>query len=451
MDGVAEMIPEIQVEATFPDGTKLVTVHQPICMSLPMTTCVRTHDARRHRSKLSRSLRCRAGPPCRKRLAAAHLPEGHGLANPHWHAKDMFGLALRLASHGCRAACGLAAAASEAPLHDSRRTADRRRRALVLNPGRPTLTLVVENSGDRPIQVGSHYHFAETNGGAALRPRGRARHAAEHRLAAPRCASSPASSARSNSWPTPATARSGASAASCKEPALSLATSCDATLAPPPGPLIGHASPDAPTPRCTAPRWATACAWPTRAGHRGGEGLHPGRRRLRRRGEVRRRQDHPRRHGPGPARQRPGPRTRPATASITNALIIDHWGIVKADIGIKGSRISAIGKAGNPDVQPGVDIVIGPGTEIIAGEGMIVTAGGIDSTSTSSARSRSRRRWHSRRDHHARRRHRPGHRHLRHHLHAGAREHRRMLQAAEAFPMNLGFLGKGNASRAPRR
>ncbi len=64
---------------------------------------------------------------------------------------------------------------------------------------------------------------------------------------------------------------------------------------------------------------------------------------------------------------------------ITNALIVDHWGIVEADIGIKGCRIAAIGKAGNPDVQPGVDIVIGPGTEIIAGEGMIVTAGGIDS------------------------------------------------------------------------
>ena len=64
---------------------------------------------------------------------------------------------------------------------------------------------------------------------------------------------------------------------------------------------------------------------------------------------------------------------------ITNALIVDHWGIVKADIGLRGQRIAAIGKAGNPDVQPGVDIVIGPGTEIIAAEGMIVTAGGIDS------------------------------------------------------------------------
>ena len=64
---------------------------------------------------------------------------------------------------------------------------------------------------------------------------------------------------------------------------------------------------------------------------------------------------------------------------MTNALIVDHWGIVKADIGLKGGRIAAIGKAGNPDTQPGVDIVIGPGTEIISCEGNIVTAGGIDS------------------------------------------------------------------------
>src|SRR3982074_3957038 len=61
---------------------------------------------------------------------------------------------------------------------------------------------------------------------------------------------------------------------------------------------------------------------------------------------------------------------------ITNAVILDHWGIVKADIGIRDGRICGIGKAGNPDIQPGVDIVIGPGTEVIAGEGRIVTAGG---------------------------------------------------------------------------
>ncbi|HEY2257159.1 MAG TPA: urease subunit alpha, partial [Variovorax sp.] len=131
---------------------------------------------------------------------------------------------------------------------------------------------------------------------------------------------------------------------------------------------------------------------------------------------------------------------------MTNALILDHWGIVKADIGLKGGRIVAIGKAGNPDVQPGVDIVIGPGTEVISCEGNIVTAGGIDShihfiapqqieealssgvttmlgggtgpaTGTFATTVT------------------PGPWHI-----------ERMLQAADAFPMNLGFLGKGNAS-----
>ncbi len=131
---------------------------------------------------------------------------------------------------------------------------------------------------------------------------------------------------------------------------------------------------------------------------------------------------------------------------LTNALIIDHWGIVKADIGLKGGRIAAMGKSGNPDTQPGVDIIIGPGTEVISCEGNIVTAGGIDS-----------------------------------HIHficpqqieealasgittmlgggtgpatgtfattctPGPWNIERMLQAADAFPMNLGFLGKGNAA-----
>jgi len=135
-----------------------------------------------------------------------------------------------------------------------------------------------------------------------------------------------------------------------------------------------------------------------------------------------------------------------ADTVITNALIVDHWGIVKADVGLKAGRISGIGKAGNPDIQPGVTIVIGPGTEIIAGEGLILTAGAIDShihficpqqikealasgvttmlgggtgpaTGTNATTCT------------------PGPWHL-----------ARMLQAAEAFPMNLGFLGKGNAS-----
>ena len=64
---------------------------------------------------------------------------------------------------------------------------------------------------------------------------------------------------------------------------------------------------------------------------------------------------------------------------ITNVVILDHWGIVKADVGITNGRIAGIGKAGNPDIQPGVTIIIGPGTEIIAGEGKILTPGGIDS------------------------------------------------------------------------
>jgi urease subunit alpha len=135
-----------------------------------------------------------------------------------------------------------------------------------------------------------------------------------------------------------------------------------------------------------------------------------------------------------------------ADTVITNALIVDYTGIVKADVAMKHGRISGIGKAGNPDVQPGIDIPIGPGTEIIAGEGMILTAGGIDT-----------------------------HIHficpqqIEEALHSGVTtmigggtgpatgtfattctpgiwHMHRMLQAADAFPMNLGFLGKGNAS-----
>ena len=133
---------------------------------------------------------------------------------------------------------------------------------------------------------------------------------------------------------------------------------------------------------------------------------------------------------------------------ITNAVILDHWGIVKADIGLKNGLIAAIGKAGNPDIQPGVTMVIGGATEIIAGEGMIVTAGGIDShihficpqqieealmsgittmlgggtgpAVGTAATTCTPGPWH---------------------IHA-------MLQAADAFPMNLGFLGKGNVSLA---
>ena len=132
---------------------------------------------------------------------------------------------------------------------------------------------------------------------------------------------------------------------------------------------------------------------------------------------------------------------------ITNALILDHWGIVKADLGVKDGRISGVGKAGNPDTQAGVDILIGPGTEVIAGEGQILTAGGLDAhihficpqqveealmsgvttmlgggtgpaTGTNATTCT------------------PGPWHI-----------QRMLQAAEGLPVNLGFLGKGNGSQ----
>ena len=109
-----------------------------------------------------------------------------------------------------------------------------------------------------------------------------------------------------------------------------------------------------------------------------------------------------------------------ADTVITNALIIDHWGIVKADIGLKNGLISNIGKAGNPDVQPGVDIVIGPGTEIIAGEGAIVTAGGIDTHIHLHLPAADRRSVDERRHDDARRWHRSRDRHLRDDMHAGS-------------------------------
>jgi len=132
---------------------------------------------------------------------------------------------------------------------------------------------------------------------------------------------------------------------------------------------------------------------------------------------------------------------------ITNAVILDHWGVIKADIGLRDGRIVAIGKAGNPDVQPGVHIVIGPGTEVIAAEGKIVTAGGIDAhihficpqqaeeaicagitTMLGGGTG-------------------PAHGTLATTCTPGAWHLGRMLQAAEALPVNLGFFGKGNASR----
>ena len=135
---------------------------------------------------------------------------------------------------------------------------------------------------------------------------------------------------------------------------------------------------------------------------------------------------------------------------ITNALIVDHWGIVKADIGIKDGRIAGIGKAGNPDVQPGVDIVIGPGTEVIAGEGLIATAGGIDAHIHFICPQQVEEALMSRRHHDDRRRHRAGHRHQRHHLHAGPLAHRAHAAGARWPADELRPAGQGQREPARR-
>ena len=131
---------------------------------------------------------------------------------------------------------------------------------------------------------------------------------------------------------------------------------------------------------------------------------------------------------------------------ITNALIVDHTGIIKADVGLKDGRINAIGKAGNPDTQPGVNIIIGPGTEIIAGEGRILTAGGFDSHIHFICPQQIEDALHSGLTTMLGGGTGPAHGTLATTVTPGPWHLGRMLQAADAFPMNLAFAGKGNAS-----
>ena len=131
---------------------------------------------------------------------------------------------------------------------------------------------------------------------------------------------------------------------------------------------------------------------------------------------------------------------------ITNALILDHTGIYKADLGLKDGRIAGIGKAGNPDTQPGVDIVIGPGTEAIAGEGRILTAGGFDSHIHFICPQQIEDALHSGLTTMLGGGTGPAHGTLATTCTPGPWHIARMLQAADAFPMNLAFAGKGNAS-----
>jgi urease subunit alpha len=132
---------------------------------------------------------------------------------------------------------------------------------------------------------------------------------------------------------------------------------------------------------------------------------------------------------------------------ITNAVILDHWGIVKADIGIREGRICAIGKAGNPDIQPGVQIVIGPGTEVIAAEGRIVTAGGVDAHIHFICPQQVEHALYSGITTLLGGGTGPAHGTLATTCTPGPWHLGRMLQAAEAFPVNIGLYGKGNASR----
>lgn len=132
---------------------------------------------------------------------------------------------------------------------------------------------------------------------------------------------------------------------------------------------------------------------------------------------------------------------------ITNALIIDHTGIYKADVGLKGGRIAKIGKAGNPDTQPGVDIIVGPGTEAIAGEGKILTAGGFDSHIHFICPQQLEDALHSGLTTMLGGGTGPAHGTLATTCTPGPWHIGRMLQAADAFPMNLAFAGKGNASQ----
>ncbi|WP_299920709.1 urease subunit alpha [uncultured Pelagimonas sp.] len=131
---------------------------------------------------------------------------------------------------------------------------------------------------------------------------------------------------------------------------------------------------------------------------------------------------------------------------ITNALIVDHTGVYKADVGLKSGRIHKIGKAGNPDTQPGVDIIVGPGTEVIAGEGRILTAGGFDSHIHFICPQQIEDALHSGLTTMLGGGTGPAHGTLATTCTPGPWHIGRMMQAADAFPMNLAFAGKGNAS-----
>ena len=291
-----------------------------------------------------------------------------------------------------------------------------------LNAGLPRTTLTVANTGDRPIQVGSHYHFAETNPALSF-DRAAARGQRLDIAAGTAVRFEPGQTREVTLVPYRGTPRRARLPRRRHGSARLMARITRAAYADMFGPTTGDRVRLADTDLIVeVERDLTTYGEEVKFG--GGKVIRDG-------------------MGQSQASQAEGA----VDTVITNALIIDHWGIVKADVAITNGRIARIGKAGNPDVQPDVDIIIGPGTEIIAGEGKILTAGGIDShihficpqqvedaiasgittligggtgPATGTAATTCT----------------PGPWHL-----------ARMLQAAEGLPVNLAFAGKGNASR----
>ena len=542
------MIPDIQVEATFPDGTKLVTVHQPICLSpsSPPEQPTMNHKALRltlgiaalglpalavahvgsdggsHHgfaagfmhpftgidhllamlligvwsASLTRrwwlaplafasmlllgALLAAAGlqlPAVEPAIALSLVLLGALLAaRTAWPAAAMAAVAALFAlfhgaAHGvelrgptgpgrhgaghraaaCHRAAGrssrCAGAACGGRALPASRFAVRRRAAVrggmimvpgelltdagdhTLNPGRRTLTLVVENTGDRPIQVGSHYHFAETNAALRLRPRRGARHAAEHPVEhrgalRARAAAHGGTGRLRRRPPRLRLPRPGAGSAL-------MATIARRAYAEMYGPTVGDRVRLADTDLIIE----VEQDYTLRAGGYGEEVKFGGGKTIRDgMGQSQRV------NGPGPAEA--------VDCVITNALILDHWGIVKADIGLRGQRIVRHRQGRQP--------------RRAAGRGHRHRPGHRGHRRRRHDRHRrrhrqphplhlpaaDRRRAGQRRDHDDRRRHRPGHRHAGHHLHAGAGEHRAHAAGGRrASPMNLGFLGKGNASQ----
>ncbi len=291
-----------------------------------------------------------------------------------------------------------------------------------LNAGLPRTTLTVANTGDRPIQVGSHYHFAETNPALSF-DRAAARGQRLDIAAGTAVRFEPGQTREVTLVPVSRQAHRAGLPRRHHGSARLMARIPRAAYADMFGPTTGDRVRLADTDLIVeVERDLTTYGEEVKFG--GGKVIRDG-------------------MGQSQASQAEGA----VDTVITNALIIDHWGIVKADVAITNGRIAKVGKAGNPDVQPNVDIIIGPGTEIIAGEGKILTAGGIDAhihficpqqveeaiasgvttligggtgPATGTAATTCT----------------PGPWHL-----------ARMLQAAEGLPVNLAFAAKGNASR----